>query len=56
MRSVGISSAGISADIDGAEDILDTDPAPEDGGEGTPPESVTGEVPGGQAAPADQTV
>jgi hypothetical protein len=56
MRSVGISSAGISADIDGAEDILDTGPAPEDGGEGTPPESVTGEVPGGQAAPADQTV
>jgi len=55
MRSVGISSAGISADIDGAEDILDTDPAPEDGGAGAPPETVTGEVPGSGAA-TDQTV
>ena len=57
MRSVGISSAGISADIDGAEDILDDAPNPEDGGDGTPPETATGETPGGSPPPAtDQTV
>ena len=49
MRSVGISSAGISADIEGAEDILDTDLSPEDGGADTPPDTVTGEVPGAGA-------
>ena len=57
MRSVGISSAGISADIAGAEDILDDTTAPEDGGAGTPPETVTGETPGGAPSPGtDQTV
>ncbi len=57
MRSVGISSAGISADIDGAEDILDDAPSPEDGGDGAPPETATGETPGGSPPPAtDQTV
>jgi hypothetical protein len=57
MRSVGISSAGISADIAGAEDILDDTTAPEDGGAGTPPETVTGETPGGTPPPGtDQTV
>jgi hypothetical protein len=57
MRSVGISSAGISADIAGAEDILDDTVAPEDGGAGTPPETVTGETPGGAPPPGtDQTV
>ena len=57
MRSVGISSAGISADIDGAEDILDDTPAPEDGGAGAPPDTVTGDTPGGTPPPGtDQTV
>ena len=57
MRSVGISSAGISADIAGAEDILDDTTAPEDGGAGAPPETVTGETPGGAPPPGtDQTV
>ncbi len=57
MRSVGISSAGISADIDGAEDILDDTPNPEDGGAGAPPETVTGDTPGGTPPPGtDQTV
>jgi len=57
MRSVGISSAGISADIDGAEDILDDTPSPEDGGAGAPPETVTGDTPGGTPPPGtDQTV
>jgi hypothetical protein len=54
MRSVGISSAGISADIDGAEDILDLDVAPEDGGPGAPPETVTGDALGGGAPPAGE--
>tara|TARA_B100002019_G_scaffold25825_1_gene19671 strand:- start:5521 stop:7260 length:1740 start_codon:yes stop_codon:yes gene_type:complete len=56
MRSVGISSAGISADIDGAEDILDDTPAPEDGGAGAPPETVTGGTPGAPPPGTDQTV
>jgi len=40
MRGAGISSAGISADIGGAEDQLAVDEA-EMGDEGTPPESAT---------------
>ncbi len=56
MRSVGISSAGISADIDGAEDILDDTPAPEDGGAATPPDTVTGDTPGAPPPGTDQTV
>lgn len=48
MRSVGISGAGISADISGAEDQVSIEGG-EDGGAGTPPETATGE---GGAAPA----
>mgnify|MGYP000126509641 CR=1 FL=1 len=50
MRSVGISSAGISADISGAEDQADIEGGAEDGGEGAPPETATGEELGGAPA------
>ena len=43
MRSVGISSAGISADIDGAEDQASVEGG-EDGGEGAAPESAAGDA------------
>ena len=52
MRGVGISGAGISADIGGAEDIADIE-GMEDGGEGEPPTSATVPEPGAEAAPAD---
>ena len=45
MRGAGISSAGISADIDGAEDIAPEDGDPEIGGEAPPPETATGGEP-----------
>jgi hypothetical protein len=41
MRGIGISSAGISSDISGAEDIESTEESPIEGGEGTPPETAT---------------
>lgn len=41
MRTAGISSAGISADLDGAEDIMPEGGEPEIGGEASPPETVT---------------
>ena len=41
MRTAGISSAGISADLDGAEDIMPEGGEPEIGGETSPPETVT---------------
>jgi hypothetical protein len=58
MRTAGISSAGISSDLDGAEDVAAGGPAPEDGGEGAPPETATGQdIGGAAAAPAnDQTI
>ena len=56
MRGAGISSAGISSDITGAEDELAGEETPEIGSEATPPETATG----GDAAPAapatDQTI
>ena len=52
MRTAGISSAGISADIDGAEDIAPDDTAPEIGGEAAPPATATGTAPGAAPAPA----
>jgi len=52
MRGVGISGAGISADVGGAEDIADIE-GMEDGGEGEPPTSATVPGPGAEAAPAD---
>lgn len=53
MRGAGVSAAGMEADLGGMEDeTVDPDaPAPEDGGAGTPPETVTGgeaPVPGGE--------
>jgi hypothetical protein len=53
MRGAGVSAAGMEADLGGIEDeTADPDaPAPEDGGTGTPPETVTGgdaPVPGGE--------
>ena len=58
MRSAGISSAGISADLDGAEDILaGDDETPETGTDASPPETVTGGTVGGAQAPAtEQTI
>ena len=45
MRGAGVSAAGMEADLGGIEDeTVDQDaPAPEDGGAGTPPETVTGD-------------
>jgi|TARA_B100000902_G_scaffold373672_1_gene401895 hypothetical protein len=53
MRGAGVSAAGMSADLSGMEDeAVDPDaPAPEDGGAGTPPETVTGDdapIPGAE--------
>jgi hypothetical protein len=56
MRASGISSAGISADLDGAEDLAAEEGNIETGPEAAPPETVTG---GEGAAPpptTDQTV
>jgi len=50
MRSVGISGAGISADISGAEDQVSIEGG-EDGGADTPPETATGEEGAAPAAP-----
>ena len=56
MRSVGISSAGISSDIGGAEDMADIDLAPEIGEEGAAPETATAETPAPEApAPGGET-
>jgi hypothetical protein len=49
MRTAGISSAGISADIDGAEDIAPDEGEPEVGAEATPPDTATGAAPGAAA-------
>jgi hypothetical protein len=56
MRSTGISSAGISADLDGAEDTSGEGVEPEIGGEATPPETATAEEPGAAPAPGAQTI
>ena len=42
MRGAGISGAGISADLDGAEDLALDGEEPEIGAEASPPETVTG--------------
>jgi hypothetical protein len=49
MRTAGISSAGISSDIDGAEDIAPDEGEPEIGTEATPPDTATGAAPGAAA-------
>ena len=58
LRSVGINSAGISADIDGAEDVADVEGDPEVGADDAGPQTATGDAPAaGAAAPAtDQTI
>jgi hypothetical protein len=56
MRGIGISSAGMEADIDGAEDEV---PPPEGGVEGAPgaaPETATGGAAPAGGAPTAQTV
>ena len=50
MRSVGISGAGISADISGAEDQVSIEGG-EDGGDGGPPDTATGDEGGAPPAP-----
>jgi len=54
MRGVGISSAGISADIEGAEDQASIEGG-EDGGEGAGPESAAGDAAATEAPAGDET-
>ena len=58
MRSVGINSAGISADIAGAEDIATEGEQPEVGADDAGPETATGDTPAPGATPpaTDQTI
>ena len=57
MRSTGISSAGISADLDGAEDLAPDEGEAEVGADAAPPETATGTTPGApQPATTDQTI
>ena len=59
LRGEGISAAGISADLEGAEDLLDLDEPLEDGLEDEPPETATNQPIGSGAPPApptDQTI
>jgi hypothetical protein len=55
MRGVGISGAGMDADMGGMEDVdPEAEPAPVDGGAGAAPDTTTGTPPvdGGEAPPA----
>ena len=56
MRGAGISSAGISADLDGAEDISLDGEEPQIGTEASPPETTTGANIGGTGAGTEQTI
>ena len=56
MRGAGISSAGISADLDGAEDISLDGEEPQVGTEASPPETTTGANIGGTGAGTEQTI
>ena len=57
MRSAGISGAGISADLDGAEDVALDAEEPEIGADAAAPETATGgEAGAAQPAPTDQTI
>ena len=54
MRDVGISGAGLDADMGGAEDIdPSAEPAPTDGGADTPPDTTTGVDAGGATPPVE---
>ena len=54
MRSVGISSAGISADIAGAEDQASVEGEGEDAGAGDSPESAAGDAAAAEAPAGDE--
>jgi len=56
MRGVGISSAGISADIGSAEDIDTTGEEPVAGGDAAPPTTSTGTSPGAAPPAGSQTI
>jgi hypothetical protein len=57
MRSAGISSAGISADLDGAEDLAPVEGEAETGPDASPPDTVTGqETTPAAGAATDQTI
>ena len=56
MRGVGISSAGISADIGGAEDIDTTGEEPVAGGDAAAPTTSTGTSPGAAPPAGSQTI
>jgi hypothetical protein len=58
MRTAGISSAGIGADLGAAEDVAGNEPEPELGGDDTPPETATGQdIGAGAASPGgEQTI
>ena len=58
MRTAGISSAGIGADLGAAEDVAGNEPEPELGGDDTPPETATGQdIGAGAATPGgEQTI
>ena len=58
MRSVGINSAGISADIAGAEDIATDGEQPEVGADDAGPQTATGDTPAAGATPpaTEQTI
>jgi len=56
MRGAGISSAGISADLDGAEDLAPMEDEVETGPDATPPDTVTGQQPAPTGATTDQTI
>ena len=57
MRSAGVSGAGIESDLGGLEDEAEGGTAPIDGGDGTPPDTVTGDELGSSPQPTtDQTI
>ena len=56
MRDAGITSAGIGADLGGLEDEAPEGEAPIEGGEGTAPETVTGQELGAAAPGTEQTI
>ena len=56
MRDAGITSAGISSDMGGMEDETPDTEAPVEGGEGSAPETVTGQELGAGGASTEQTI
>ena len=56
MRDAGISSAGIGADLGSIEDEAPDGEAPVAGGEGTAPDTVTGQDLGAAGAGTAQTI